>query len=135
MERQVYGKLSVRTTSAGGSLPIPGSIVKIKGISDGIKEIQYSLITDVDGTTDKISLPTPLVIYSQTPNSKTLPYALYDIEVNAENFYTKHIYNVALFEGVDTFLPVNMIPLSLHVNEPPFPESGLDTYVKENEKL
>lgn len=107
-----FGTLRVRTTSASGAIPIAGAIVRIMGGEDENRYVAKSLITDRDGITAKVDLPTPKMIYSLTPNEVESPYALYDVEVTADGYYAKKIMGVAIFSGINAILPVNMIPKS-----------------------
>ena len=107
-----FGTLRVRATSASGAIPISGAIVRIMGGEEGNRSITKSLITDRDGITVKVDLPTPKRIYSLTPEETESPFALYDVEVTADGYYHKKIVGIAIFPGINAILPVNMIPVS-----------------------
>ena len=130
-----FGKLAVRTFTAGGALPLRDAIVTIRGAGEENRMIEYSIITDVDGLTPEISLPAPAAIYSQSAGSGSASYGIYDIDVTAENYYSKTIKSVAVFDGIKTILPVNMIPSPIHENNVSYPRGNLDTLVSENERL
>lgn len=106
------GSLSVRAYTAGGALPISGAIVRIFGAEDENREIVYSLLTDLDGVTEHISLPTPPRELSENPDSASPPFAIYDIEVEKEGYFSKRLYNVPVFEGINSEQPIAMIPIS-----------------------
>lgn len=129
------GTLIVNVTAASGALPIAGTVVRIIGTDEENRGVEYSIITDVDGITERITLPTPARELSQSPGANEQSYALYNIEVSAPGYYTKHIYDVAVFDGTETVQPVNMIPGSIHENRETYPRDNLDTYVRENERL
>lgn len=135
MQFEDFGTLTVFTTSAGTSLPIERSIVHVRGAAEENRFIEYSVVTDVDGVTPKLLLPCPAVAYSLSPSSPEVPYGLYDVEVLAKGYYTKIIRNVAIFSGINTNLPVNMIPSPIHQNNIDYPRGNLDTIISENEKL
>ena len=135
MQFEDFGTLTVFTTSAGTSLPIERSIVHVRGAAEENRFIEYSVLTDVDGVTPKLILPCPAVTYSLSPSSAEVPYGLYDVEVLAKGYYTKIIRNVAVFSGINTNLPVNMIPSPIHQNNIDYPRGNLDTIISENEKL
>ena len=135
MKFEDFGTLSVITTSANSSLPIEGSLVRISGSQEENNYIDYSLVTDVDGITEKVKLPAPAKIYSLKDGAPEIPYGLYRIEVRNLGFFTKVIENVPVFSGVNTSLPVNMIPSSVLLNSTLYPRNTLDTVVKENENL
>ena len=135
MKFEDFGTLTVITTSANASLPVEGSLVRITGTQEENSFVDYSLITDVDGISEKIKLPTPAKNYSLSPGASEVPYGLYKIEVRNRGFFTKIIENVPVFSGVNTSLPVNMIPSPIHEKNIEYPRNTLDTFVKENENL
>ena len=135
MKFEDLGTLTVITTAANSSLPIEGSLVRISGAEEENSFVDYSLVTDVDGSIGKITLPAPALKYSQSPGSLELPYALYRIEVRNQGFFTKIVENVPVFSGINTFLPVNMIPSPIFNEGVEYPRNTLDTFIKENESL
>ncbi len=135
MKFEDFGTLSVITTSANSSLPIEGSLVRISGEQEENSFIDYSLVTDIDGISEKIKLPAPAKIYSQSAGAPEVPFGLYRVEVRNLGFFTKIIENVPVFSGVNTSLPVNMIPSPIHVNDIEYPRNTLDTFITENENL
>ena len=135
MNFEDFGTISVITTSADSSLPIEGSLIRITGAQEENSFIDFSVVTDVDGITERIKLPAPSKAYSLSPSAPEIPYGLYRIEVRNQGFYTKIIENVAVFSGINTSVPVNMIPSPIHLNNIEYPRNTLDTFVKENETL
>ncbi len=135
MKFEDFGILSVITTSANSSLPVEGSLVRISGSQEENSFIDYSVVTVIDGTTEKINLPAPSKPYSLSPGAAEVPFGLYRIEVRNRGFFTKIIENVPVFSGVTTSLPVNMIPSPIHENNIEYPRNTLDTLIRENENL
>lgn len=129
------GTITVKAYTAGGALPVAKTVVRISGADDENKFVEYSLLTDADGITPKITLPAPNKSESLSPGAKEFPYALYDIQVTADGYYQKRINNVALFSGIDTFQPVNMIPISVYESGVDFPQDTLNSTVYENPYL
>ncbi len=105
------GTLIVKVTSAGGAFPVAGASVRIEGRGD-VNELLYILSTDRDGNTDILTVPAPDPALSQRPNPATTPYSMLDITVSGVGFYQKQVYSVSVFSGVQTILPVNLIPVS-----------------------
>ena len=132
MQLDKLGTLLVRTYTAGDAYPVENAIVRVRGAMEENAFIEYSFLTDRDGMTEKISLPTTSLEYSQSPNPPEQPYALYDVEVIKEGYYPKRIYNIAIFENNSTTLPVNMIPLEDGVS---YPQDTLESYLFENPNL
>ena len=125
-----FGTLRVRATSASGALPISGAIIHIIGADEENRDFVKSLITDKDGITPKIDLPTPKRSYSLTPEEEETPYAIYDVEAVADGYYTKRIVGVAIFSGINAILPLNMIQSSLKPIEN-FPKGNVNAALDE----
>ena len=106
------GSLKIRAYTAGGALPVEGALVRIFGADDENENIVYSLVTDIDGTTEKIELPAPSKILSEYPSSRETPYASYNVEIEKNGYFTKKLYNLPVFDGVNSELPIAMIPYS-----------------------
>lgn len=135
MKFEDFGTISVITTLANSSLPIEGTLVRVRGAEEENAFIDYSVVTDIDGITEKIRLPAPSLSYSLAPSSPEIPYGLYNVEVRNQGFYTKIIENIPVFSGINTSLPVNMIPSPIHKNNIEYPRDTLDTFIEENENL
>ena len=129
------GGLLIHATKASGALPVPNSIVRIRGAEEKNRFIVYSLVTDIDGNTAAVRLPAPSRIYSSESSPPESPYAIYDIEITAEGYYPKKIYSVAVFPGVTATQPINMIPLSENGDLSGYPRGNLNAVVRENKNL
>ena len=130
-----YGTLNVRTSVASGALPVPKTVIRIFGADEDNGYVEYSILTDDDGSTARITLPAPAKVYSTEPFSPEVPYALYDIEASREGYYTKRIHNVAIFPDTNTSQIINMIPISISEGGAFYPKGNLEATVKENEFL
>ena len=104
------GTLRVRTYTAGGALPVVGAVVRIRGAEENNRMVSYSVVTDRDGVTPKVTLPAPGIRYSLAPNPSEQPFSVYDVEISASGYYNKRIYGLTVFSGVDSVQIVNMIP-------------------------
>ena len=127
------GTLTIRVYTAGGALPIRGSTVKISGADEENRFFESRLVTDEDGATAKIVLPSPKKSYSLAPRPPETPYAAYDLVISAPGYYTKHIYGISVFSGVDSIQPIAMIPLTN--GDTPIPRDNLDIFITSNERL
>ena len=105
-----YGTLRIRTYTAGGALPVSGAIVRINGAGEDNRNVSYSVVTDRDGLTPKITLPAPNVDLSLSPTPAESPFAIYDVEITATGYYPKKIIGLTVFSGVDSVQLINMIP-------------------------
>ncbi len=129
------GTLVINASAAGGAFPISKAVVKITGSVEENRDVEYSILTDIDGVSEHIPLPAPSRELSQSPGAKEPSYALYNIQISAPGYYTKQVFDVAVFEGTETVLPVNMIPSEVHKNGVTYPRNNLNTFVSENEFL
>ena len=128
------GTLRIRTYTAGGALPVSGSVVRIFGADENNKDIVYSLITDRDGATVAVTLPAPDPNFSLSPTSDEIPYSLYDIEVNAPGYFSKKIYGVSIFSGTDAIQAIPMIPEGVGDNQN-YPLGSVNIIIPNNQRL
>ena len=135
MDRNNFGTFQARAYTASGALPVPRAVVKITGADETNGDIQYSLVTDLDGLTDQIRLPTAEKNYSLEPDSREAPYSIYDIQITKNGYYTKTIHSIPIFEGTLAVLPIEMIPLSYTENGDIRNIENLNATVYENENL
>lgn len=135
MEFNSSGTLIVRVFAAEEAIPIPDTVVRIVGANEQNPDVRYSLVTDEDGVTEAITLPTPSKSYSMSPGSPESPYSVYDVTVLKDGYYTKVIRNVAVFSGIESVLPVNMIPYVSYRDGGSYPRGNINAIVTENENL
>ena len=128
------GTLRVRTYTAGGALPVKGSVVRIFGADDNNKDVVYSLITDRDGATVGVTLPTPALSLSFSPDSDASPYSLYDVEVSTPGYFSKKIYGVSVFSGTDSIQAIPMIPESAGDNQN-YPLGNVNVIIPNNQRM
>jgi hypothetical protein len=126
------GYLIVNAYMAKEAIPVPGVLVRISGADEMTRGISRSEITDEDGVTAAVPLPAPSSDYSLSPGPPEQPYAIYNVALYKPGYYTKHIYNVAVFSGVSTVLPVNMV---LKEKDGQAPMGGVDVVSYENPNL
>ena len=124
------GKLRIRANTAGGALPIKGAHVKIFGAEESNKDVIFSLLTDVDGITEAVTLPAPDKSFSQKPYPSEAPYAIYNVEITADGYYTQRINGLPIFAGIESYQIVNMIPGTS--NGTVYPEGNTETTIPES---
>ncbi len=129
-----FGKLTVRAYTANGGLPTADARVVIRGAQENNRDVYYELITDKDGNTSTVVLPTPDVDYSLSPSPDSIPYALYDVEIVKEGYYSKKIYGLSVFTGINSLQLINMIPMP-EGGTANYPLGGLDTVIPKNDRL
>ncbi len=129
------GYLQIKAYSAYEAMPTPFVTVRISGNDSYNLGVERVTVTGRSGLSEKISLPAPSVTLSQAPNPKEQPYATYDIEAIAEGYYPKKILNVAIFSGILSILPLQMIPDAGIVNNVTPPNNSNFSISYENEEL
>lgn len=104
------GYLIIKVSTARGAIPLEGASVNIRGATPENSDIIYSLVSNEDGLTPKIALPTPLRFLSESPGN-AVPYALYNIDVFNDGYADLSFTNVAVFDSITSLQPAVMIPL------------------------
>ena len=107
-DNREFGYLTVRVSTARGAIPLSGATVNIRDGEDS-STVLYSLISDNDGKTERVSLPTPPIENSETPGGQTA-YATYSIDVFKEGYVPLYFHNVPVFPSVISVQPAVMIP-------------------------
>lgn len=106
------GTMSVRVYTAGGALPIENAIIRITGAEEANRDVYYSLLTDRDGITDTVLLPAPKKIFSQSPEPAEAPFAIYDVEVSKDGYFSRRIYGNQVFADTNSELLIELTPSS-----------------------
>ena len=135
MKYDGFGNIRVRTYTAAGALPVEGTLVKIYGADEYNTDVKYSILTDIDGITEMLSLPAPSMAYSTSPGAPESPYAVYNVELVKDGYYPKKINNVPIFSNTTAVLPIEMIPISYSENGEIMRKDNLNSTVYENENL
>ncbi len=103
------GYLLVKVTTARGAIPLEDATVIIRGSTPEASGVMLSLRTGRDGQTERISLPTPSISESETPNGAT-PYAVYHVDVAKEGYLPLNIQNVPIFPSILSIQPAVLLP-------------------------
>nr|WP_297174319.1 hypothetical protein [uncultured Agathobaculum sp.] len=105
--------LRVVVTTALGALPLADASVTVSTAADegGARTLLYSVRTDVNGMTPSMTLPTPPLSNSLSPDSGP-PYSVYTVEVTREGYTPLTALHVTMFSGVPSVLPVALTPLA-----------------------
>ncbi len=111
------GYLVVSVYTARGAIPINDALVKIS-YEDAERVSPHAILTtNKSGRTPKISLPAPprdisLKPASDDENVLTLPYAVYNIEIIREGFYSVVDVGVKIFSGITAIQNNDLVPIS-----------------------
>ena len=109
-EQNSNGYLIVKVSSANGAIPIENAVVIVQGKDDNNQNILISLITDRDGLTPLINLPSPNAELSESPSPTNQPYSLYNIDVFKEGYVPLYFNSVPVFPSVISVQPAVMVP-------------------------
>ena len=110
-EMSGIGYLVIKASTARGALPLEDAQVSIRGSEPENSGIILSLTTNSAGITDKVALPAPPRVLSESPNI-IIPYSLYNVDVFKEGYTDLHFNDVAVFDSVTSIQPAVMIPLA-----------------------
>ncbi len=115
--------LRVVVTTALGALPLENASVTVSTAADtaGERTLLYSVVTDRNGMTPPMELPTPSRASSMTPGG-VQPFSLYTVEVTREGYTPLTALHVAMFAGIPAVLPAALTPLEENA---PAGQSGL----------
>lgn len=128
------GTLRVRAYTAGGALPVKDALVRVRGASEDNRLVSFTSVTDRDGLSELIELPAPQRDLSLAPSPEELPYALYDLEISADGFYTKQIRGLTVFSGINSIQLIAMIPGTGNMIED-YPRGSINYIIPENRDL
>ena len=131
-EQNQVGYLIVKVSTASGAIPVKDVTVVLQGNDSNNREIFYSLSTNVDGLTEKVSLPAPSVSLSSAPSPSSRPYSTYNIDVYREGYYPQHYTNVPIFSGITAVQNARIIPTSEFDAQNPYYTPGQNFEEYEN---
>ena len=107
--RSSVGYLTVMVSTARGAIPLEGATVNIRNNDGESSEIIFSLLSDRDGKTPKVSLPTPPLENSEAPGISPA-FSTYNIDVFKEGYIPLFFHKVPIFPSVISIQPAVMVP-------------------------
>ena len=111
-EQNPVGYLIVKVSTASGAIPVEEVTVVLQGNDGDNGDVFYSLTTNRDGITKKITLPAPSASLSGAPSPSSRPYSTYNIDVYKSGYYPQHYSNVPIFSGITAVQNARIIPVS-----------------------
>lgn len=106
------GMLGVRVFASRAELPVEGATVVItQKTSNGKFRVLSVQETDRNGSIRPITVPTPDVGESTSPNAGAVPFARCDIWVEHEGYEVRAIEDVQVFPGEVSLQQVELDPL------------------------
>ena len=124
------GYLTVRVSTARGAIPLEGATVNVRGDDADSSEIIFSLLSDRDGRTPTVTLPTPPKENSTSPGISPA-FSTYNIDVFKDGYIPLFFHNVPIFPSVISVQPAVMVPADRYAPIPEeehteqFPQSSL----------
>ena len=104
------GFMQIRATALQQSVPISGAKIVISKPVGEEASVMWSDTTDESGKSSVVELPAPSRELSEKPNGNAVPYAVYNVRVDAQGFYTVYNINAQVFPGQLSIVAVDMIP-------------------------
>ena len=105
------GYLVVRVSTALGAIPLENATVNIRGNTEDSSGVLYSLLTDRDGLTHKVSLPAPPRELSEHPG-EAVPFSSWNIDVFKEGYVPVSFQNVPVYSSIVSVQPAVLVPIS-----------------------
>ena len=102
------GFLMIQARTANDALPLPSVSVKIL---DAQNQLLYDLITDANGQTETVSLPTVEKNLSLQPDYEGSPYTAYRAIAQADGFQTLYVSGINIFDGITAVQPAPLTPM------------------------
>ena len=122
------GQLQVRVSTENQAIPIPGAVITITDKQNEDDKLIRTLISDDNGITPFIELPTVDRRFTLSPGTSN-PYAVYTVDVSANGYFPKRFLNIPIYGGVTAIQNVSMIPLPENGSNDmvlSYPENGPD---------
>lgn len=110
--------LRVLVTTALGALPISGATVTVSSVDENNSErsLLYSVETDSSGLTPALTLDTPPLENSLSPNNPN-PYSTYTVQVDHPSFTPLASLSITMFPGIPSVVPISLTPLPENANQ------------------
>ena len=103
------GYLVVKVSTARGAIPLGDAAVSIRGNTPETSGVLYSLKTDRDGITEKVSLPAPARALSEAPGNPT-PFSTWNIDVFKDGYVPVTFQNVPVYSSIVSVQPAVLVP-------------------------
>lgn len=94
----------------GTKIPIANAKITISKLLDNNYYVSKVLMTDSDGKTQPIALPTVPADFFLEPGSGN-PYATYNAIIEAPKFLTAELSDLHVFEDINTFQTIKLLPM------------------------
>ncbi len=106
------GSLRVQASTARGSFPVPGALVEVTRNFNGVTRVLYKNNTNNSGIVERMILPTLPSDYSRQEATAEDSGTVYQVSVYHPGFVPLINATVELYDGIETILPVALVPLA-----------------------
>lgn len=108
-----FGFLRFSVGTASNTIPLKDAAVYVytDPVNGDEGRLLYTLRTNEDGLTETITLPTPPLSESFSPEYPR-PYSTYNVFASMDGYYPTEGRTVPLFPGITSIQPINLIPVS-----------------------
>ena len=103
------GYLKIQVHTADDALPMENAKIIVY---DTFGKIIYQTTTDINGDSGVLKLMAPDKKYTLDPNYNKPAYSVYDVDIKANLFLTKHIHGVEIVDTQTALLIENMRPIA-----------------------
>lgn len=103
------GYLVVKVSTARGAIPLENAAVSIRGSSPENSDVIYSLTTNSDGITEKVSLPAPARALSEKPGTAS-PFSRWNVDVFKDGYIPVTFQNVPVYASIVSVQPAVLVP-------------------------
>ena len=110
VKNENVGYLVVKVSTARGAIPLENAAVSIRGNSPETSGIIFSLRTDRDGITKKVSLPSPSNSLSESPGNPE-PFSSWNVDVFKNGFVPVTFTNVPVYSSITSVQPAILVPI------------------------
>lgn len=106
------GSLTVRLFTSSAMIPLPGASVSItQEQPSGARVLLAARRTNFDGLTDPIAIGAPPAENSRNFSPEASRYTQVNVSALRDGFQPSTVAGVQIFSGVETVLPLELVPL------------------------
>ncbi|MFZ2537463.1 MAG: hypothetical protein WAX04_00990 [Oscillospiraceae bacterium] len=105
------GYLKVKTFTARRAFPVKNAVVEVSKNFPSGRYLISQLVTNQDGITDVIELPTPSKQLSEVPGTPN-PFTTVDIKIKHKEFVEMNFFDVPVFQGITSIQKADLLPLA-----------------------
>ena len=106
-----FGTITARVFTSSSMLPIEGAAVLFyRKTTAGENELLGMRVTDFDGYTDPVSVPTPDADSTDVSSSGETPYAVLNVLTAQPGYNRILVRNAQVFTGVRTLQELRLVP-------------------------